>query len=71
MATAVSKTITVQGFHCTGCSDNLGSSLSNLDGVIRARADYDAGQVEVRFDPDRVSEDDVFEQIRTAGFEPV
>ena len=70
MAAAISKTIPVRGFHCTGCADNLGAALNNLDGVIRARADYDVGQVEVRFDPDRVSEDDVREQIRTTGFEP-
>ena len=70
MATAVTKTIKVQGFHCTGCADNFGSALNNLDGVIRARADYDVGQVEVRFDPDRVTEGDVLEQIRTTGFEP-
>lgn len=70
MATAISKTFTVRGFHCSGCSDNLGSALSNLDGVIRARADYEKGRVEVRFDPDWVSEDDMLEQIRASGFEP-
>lgn len=69
MTTAISK-FTVRGFHCSGCSDNLGSTLNNLDGVIRARADYEDGRVEVRFDPDRVSEDDVREQIRASGFEP-
>ena len=70
MATATSKTIKIQGFHCSGCADNLGSALNNLDGVIRARADYEVGQVEVRFDPDRVTEDEVIEQIRTSGFDP-
>ncbi len=70
MATATSKTFTVKGFHCSGCSDNLGSALSNLDGVIRAQADFEAGQVEVRFDPDRVTDEDVKGQIRTSGFDP-
>ena len=67
MATAISKTVLVRGFHCSGCADNLGSAVSNLDGVIRARVDYEVGQVEVRFDPDRVSEDEVRERIR--GFD--
>ncbi|GBD84896.1 copper chaperone CopZ [bacterium BMS3Abin02] len=70
MATATSMTFTVQGLHCTGCADTLGSALRNLDGVIRARVDYETGQMEVRFDPDRVSEDDVRERIRDSGFEP-
>lgn len=70
MATAVSKTLAVSGFHCSGCSDNLASALVTLEGVIRARAEYENGQVEVRFDPDRVSEDDLRQRIRSAGFEP-
>ncbi len=70
MAAATLKTFTVRGFHCTGCSDNLGKALSNLDGVIRAQADYENGHVEVRFDPDRVTEDDVRERIRATGFQP-
>jgi len=70
MTTAASKMFTVRGFHCTGCSDNLGTALSNLDGVIRAHADYEAGQVDVRFDPDRVTEADVRAQIRASGLDP-
>ena len=44
--------------------------MNNLDGVIRALADFEAGQVDVRFDPDRVTEDDVKAQIRASGFDP-
>lgn len=69
MATTTSKTFAVRGFHCTGCSDNLSSALGSLDGVIRARADFDKGQVEVRFDSDRVSEQDVRDRIAASGFE--
>lgn len=70
MATATLKTFKVSGFHCTGCSDNLGSALTNLDGVVRAQADFEAGQVDVRFDPDRVTEDDLKARIRASGFDP-
>ena len=70
MAAATLKTFKVAGFHCTGCSNGLGSALSNLDGVIRARAHFETGQVEVRFDPDRVTEDHLKEQIRASGFDP-
>lgn len=69
MTMATSMTFEVRGFHCSGCADNLGTALSNLDGVIRARADYPGSQVEVRFDPDRVTEDDIRERIHAAGFE--
>ena len=70
MATATTTTFRIRGFHCSGCSDNLGKALERLEGVIRARGDYDAATVEVRYDPDRVSEDDLKERIRASGFEP-
>jgi len=67
--TATLKTFPVRGFHCSGCSDNLGSALNNLDGVIRTNADFEAGKVEVRFDPSRVTEEDIKTQIRASGFD--
>lgn len=69
MATMTTKTLNVQGFHCSGCSDNLSKALGNLDGVIRARASFDDANVEVRFDLDRVSERDLRDQIAKSGFE--
>lgn len=70
MTTATTKTFQIRGFHCSGCADNLGSSLNNLDGVIRAGADYEHARVEVRFDPDRVSEEELRERILSSGFDP-
>lgn len=69
MATTTSKTFTVRGLHCSGCAENLSSTLGNLDGVIRARADHKEGRVEVRFDSERVSEQDVRNRIAASGFE--
>jgi len=65
------KTFTVRGFHCSGCSDNLSRALSNLEGVIRARASFDDGTVEVRYDTDRVTDEDIRNQIARSGFEAV
>lgn len=69
MATITTKEFSVQGFHCTGCADNLGEALRRLEGVIKADADYVGGHVEVRFNPARVSDDAIREQIRATGFE--
>lgn len=70
MAAVQTTTYPVAGFHCTGCADNLGRSLGRIEGVIKAVADFEAGHVEVRFDPGRVSDEDLREGIRSAGFEP-
>ena len=71
MATTTTRQYRISGFHCSGCADNLGSSLARLEGVVKADADYDHATVEVRFDPERVSDDDIHSQIRASGFEPV
>lgn len=70
MAAVQTTTYPVEGFHCTGCADKLGESLRRLEGVIKADADFEAGQVNVRFDPERVGDNDLREGIRAAGFEP-
>ncbi len=70
MATTNTTTLGVRGFHCSGCADNVGKALLRLDGVIKVAADFDAEQVQVRYDPDRVTEDALRDQIRAAGFEP-
>lgn len=67
--TVSTKTYAIHGFHCSGCADKLGRSLANLEGVVRARADYDGARVEVRFDSDRITDDDIRERINASGFE--
>lgn len=66
---AVEMTLEVEGMDCSGCANRLGTALGRLDGVVKAKADHRAGQVDVRLDPDRVSEDQIKERIRAAGFD--
>lgn len=54
---------------CPACVGRLRTALSRLGGVISAQADHRSGRVRVRFDEGRVSEDDLRERIRTAGYE--
>lgn len=71
MASMTTRQYRIDGFHCNGCADNLGRALARLEGVIKAEADYDQAIVQVRFDPDWVTDHDIHTQIRTAGFEPL
>ena len=71
MATTTTRQYQIRGFHCSGCADNLGRSLLRLEGVVKADPDYDQAMVEVRLDPERVSDDDIHIQIRASGFEPI
>jgi copper chaperone len=67
MATA--ETLQVQDMGCPGCENRLKTVLSRAEGVVRAGADHRSGQVQVRYDPERVSFDEVRERIRSAGYQ--
>lgn len=66
---AVERTIEVKGMTCEGCENAVRNALSRLDGVLDARADHTAGRVTVELDDTRVTEEQVKERIRAAGYE--
>ena len=67
---ATVTTIRVRGFPCPGCAENVKQALLRLEGVIKADADFATERVEVRYDPDRVTEEALHDRIRSAGFDP-
>jgi copper chaperone CopZ len=66
---ATETTFEVRGMDCTGCEDRIKTALGRLDGVIKADTEHTAAQVTVRFDEWRLSEADVKQRIRSAGYE--
>jgi copper chaperone CopZ len=63
--------IPVQGMRCEGCERTVQASLTKVDGVRDAKADHQAGRVQVSFDPERVDEQRLRAQIEEAGYPPV
>ena len=57
--------------HCGGCENTVRFTLQRTAGVIRVDADDRRDEVRLRFDAERVTEDEIRERIRGAGFEPV
>ena len=58
----------VSGMSCTGCEDRIQTALTRLDGVVRSKADHQAGKVQVVIDPGRASEEAVRGAIEKAGY---
>lgn len=63
--------ISVEGMNCTGCERTLSLALTRLEGVRDAKADRVAGRVKISFDPERVDEAALREQVAACGYEPV
>lgn len=63
-------TIPVAGMTCGVCAAPITDSLDHLVGVATSSVDLALGQVVVRFDPDRVAIQKLFEAIAAVGYEP-
>lgn len=66
---ATDKTLDVRGMTCEGCENAVRNALTRLDGVIKVEPDHAADRVALRFDEDRVSEDQIKERIKLAGYD--
>ncbi len=61
----------VEGMKCHSCEKKTEMALTDLVGVTSATADYEAGTVEVTYDPSLVDHDAVVNVIEDTGFEVV
>jgi len=53
---------------CGHCELSVQEALDELDGVERADADHTKGEVELTYDRDRVTEENLREAIEEAGY---
>jgi copper chaperone len=60
--------ITVEGMSCTGCERNVTSALKAVDGVHRAEADHETGDVEIVVE-DETDTDSLTQAIYDAGYD--
>ncbi len=65
---AMETTLKVSGMDCGHCASRLGEALERAEGVIKAEVD-EAGTATLRYDEGRLSEDDLGERVRAAGFD--
>lgn len=68
MVNKTEKTLKVVGMHCPSCVSSVELFLTDVDGVDEAKADLDSGDVEVKYNPDKVKDEDLVEAVEEAGF---
>jgi len=62
-------TMDVAGMSCEHCKKAVEEALMTLEGVEKASVDLSKNIVEVNFDRDKTSEEDLKEAITAAGYE--
>ena len=64
----VSRKLKIEGMHCTACSINIDFDLEDIEGVASAKTSYAKQETEVEFDVDKLSIQQIIEQIKKSGY---
>ncbi len=63
------KTFKVKGMHCNSCSQLIEDKLKYKEGIGSVSASYTKEEVEVDFNPKKISEKEIKEIIKKLGYE--
>lgn len=63
------KKFKITGMHCSSCAMNIDGELEDTEGVIEASTSFAKQAVEVKYDPNKVSDKRIIEVVKTAGYE--
>ena len=62
------KKFKIIDMHCTSCAMTIDMDLEDLDGVTKAQTSYAKAECEVEFDKDQVTQEQLMETIKKAGY---
>lgn len=65
----VKTTLKVDGMSCEHCVRNVTEALEELDGVKKAKVNLKKGLAKLKYDPDKVTGDDLIKAVESAGYE--
>lgn len=58
----------VEGMTCSGCERTVSKIVSNIEGVVNAKADLSSSIVSVEYDPTKVTVDKIKEAVNKVGY---
>ena len=58
----------IEGMTCESCNLHVAHAAQEVDGVVRAEADFKTGNAVVKFDPSITSEDKIVQSINATGY---
>ncbi|MCA0454031.1 MAG: heavy-metal-associated domain-containing protein [Chloroflexi bacterium] len=67
----IKKRFQVQGMHCVACAMTIDGALEDLPGIKSATTNYARQVVDVEYDDQRVTNDQIILAIRNSGYEVI
>lgn len=55
--------------NCPSCVNNIEANLNAKEGIQRAEVHFSTGRIEVEYDADLVTDQDLVEAVRESGYE--
>ena len=62
------KLLQIGGMDCGGCAKTIEASLQKLSGIESASVSFATGRLNISYDPDRVSEAEIYDRIQFLGY---
>ncbi len=62
------KNLQITGMHCASCAMNIDFELEDLPGVIESNTSYAKQVTQVKIDPEKVKDDEMFGAIEKLGY---
>lgn len=57
----------VEGLVCAGCAQDVEKILKNTDGIVDASVNYSTESIEVLFNPEKITKNEIYQTIRRLG----
>ena len=64
-------TIGVQGMSCANCSETVGGAVERTPGVVEASVNFATDEAIVRYNPETVEVESLYDAIEESGYDPV
>jgi mercuric ion transport protein len=61
-------TLPVAGMTCTGCEAGINYKVNKLTGVSESKASFEDGQAVVKFDPSKITKEEIIKAINETGY---
>lgn len=58
-----------EDLNCPSCVNNIESNLNAIEGIQKAKVHFNTGRIEVEYDTEQVTDQDLVEAVRESGYE--
>jgi copper ion binding protein len=63
--------LSVKGMTCSSCEDHVTRAIDQLEGIVEVKASYEIGNTIVKYDPEKIAEDQIVEAINKTGYKVI